>query len=381
MHGWTHIISDVAIFCAYIAIPIALACFVRRRTDVPFPRVFWLFVGFITFCGFAHLIEATIFWRPWYRLSAALKVGTAIVSWATVIAMFPVIPRALRFRSPAELEAEVTCRTQQLSDVNDLLRDKNDELEQFIYTVSHDLKSPLVTARGFLGALREDLGPIDNQDVHDSMQRIDRATQRMGQLLDDLLELSRIGRVRNDPEWIDMEVLIDEVRKELEPILKSRHRRVVLQGRLPKVYADAVRIRQVFDNLLSNAVSYGTTDDCPEVTVSGSADADGCEFRVTDHGPGIPIDQRDRVFFPFERLATDREGTGVGLAIVARILAVQRGAVRIEDTPGGGVTFVVSMPAPSPHEVKPMNFTDFQNLVTDICHYRGTLNHPSDNRT
>jgi len=94
-HGWTHIASDVAIFAAYAAIPAVLAYFVLRRKDVPFQNVFWLFVAFIFSCGFGHLLEATIFWHPWYRVAAVVKVITAVVSWATVLALIPILPRAL----------------------------------------------------------------------------------------------------------------------------------------------------------------------------------------------------------------------------------------------------------------------------------------------
>jgi PAS domain S-box-containing protein len=93
--GWTHIFSDLAIFGAYAAIPAVLAYFIVRRRDMPFPSIFWLFAAFIFACGFGHFVEATIFWHPWYRFAALVKVCTAIVSWTTVIALVPMIPRAL----------------------------------------------------------------------------------------------------------------------------------------------------------------------------------------------------------------------------------------------------------------------------------------------
>jgi len=94
-HGWLHILSDIAIFGAYAAIPMALAFFISRRKDIPFVPIFWLFALFIVSCGFTHLIEATIFWHPWYRLSGVVKAGTAVVSWMTVVALFRVLPSAL----------------------------------------------------------------------------------------------------------------------------------------------------------------------------------------------------------------------------------------------------------------------------------------------
>lgn len=114
--GWTHILSDLAIFGAYAAIPAVLAYFVLRRRDIPFPGIFWLFVAFILSCGFGHFAEATIFWHPWYRFTAAVKVFTAIISWATVIALIPIVPRALRLPGLAtvnrQLELEIAERKQ-----------------------------------------------------------------------------------------------------------------------------------------------------------------------------------------------------------------------------------------------------------------------------
>ena len=115
-HGWTHIIADIGIFAAYAAIPCVLTYFILRRRDIPFQRVFWLFSLFILSCGFGHLIEATIFWHPWYRFSALIKVSTAIVSWATVIVLIPLLPKALALPGLAainqRLQAEIDQREQ-----------------------------------------------------------------------------------------------------------------------------------------------------------------------------------------------------------------------------------------------------------------------------
>lgn len=104
-HGWLHILSDLAIFGAYAAIPAVLAYFVIRRKNTPFPPVFWLFVTFIFACGVGHLIEATIFWQPWYRLSGLVKLITAAVSWTTVIALTRVVPQALALPDLAKVNA------------------------------------------------------------------------------------------------------------------------------------------------------------------------------------------------------------------------------------------------------------------------------------
>lgn len=116
--GWTHIIADLATWGAYTAIPLVIAYFLSRRKDVPFPRILILFGAFIFACGATHLVEAAIFWTPVYRLSAAVKVATAIVSCATVIALIPTVPVALAFRSPKQLREEIAAQTRSLVEIN-----------------------------------------------------------------------------------------------------------------------------------------------------------------------------------------------------------------------------------------------------------------------
>ena len=136
-HGWTHIISDVAIFAAYLAIPIVLAFFLVRRRDVPFLPVFWLFAVFILSCGITHLIEATIFWNPWYRLSAVFKVITAVASLATVVALIPIMPRALTLPGLAAVNEKLTREVEKRREAEDKLQRHMHELE----ASNHDLEA------------------------------------------------------------------------------------------------------------------------------------------------------------------------------------------------------------------------------------------------
>jgi branched-subunit amino acid ABC-type transport system permease component len=142
LHGWTHVIADLAIFGAYLAIPLVLAFFVLRRRDLPFLPIFWLFAAFILSCGIGHLIEATIFWHPWYRLSALLKVCTALASWGTVIALVRVIPGALALPGMAalgaDLQKEVSARRRAeslLQEHADRLQQENSRLESFASSI------------------------------------------------------------------------------------------------------------------------------------------------------------------------------------------------------------------------------------------------------
>jgi PAS domain S-box-containing protein len=134
-HGWLHVLSDLGVWSAYVAIPCVLGFFVLRRRDIPFRAIFWLFGAFILACGTTHLMEAAIFWWPAYRLAGLIKLATALVSWATVLALVPVVPKMLAMRSPDELEREIAARVQ----AEDALQRANAALELRVQQRTADL--------------------------------------------------------------------------------------------------------------------------------------------------------------------------------------------------------------------------------------------------
>ncbi|GAA3995456.1 hypothetical protein GCM10022408_02420 [Hymenobacter fastidiosus] len=139
-HGWVYIIADLLVWAAYAAIPFLLVQFIRKRADVPFDRLFWLFALFIVACGSTHLLDAVMFYLPVYRLSALVKVFTAVASWGTVFALIRVLPRALSLRTPAQLEAVVQERTSELHTANQELRRAYDDLETKVTFRTLDLE-------------------------------------------------------------------------------------------------------------------------------------------------------------------------------------------------------------------------------------------------
>ena len=130
--GWLHILSDIAIFGAYAAIPVTLLYLVRKRRDVPFPPIFWLFALFIFSCGFGHLVEATIFWQPWYRLSGAVKLLTASVSWLTVFALVKVMPVALALPGLAKVNEQLENEIVERGHVEDALRHSEEQFRMLV---------------------------------------------------------------------------------------------------------------------------------------------------------------------------------------------------------------------------------------------------------
>ena len=163
-HGWLHVVSDIAIWGAYVTIPATLIFLVLRRRDVPFPRVFWLFGAFIVSCGTVHLVEATIFWWPAYRLSGAVKLFTAVVSWATVLALVPVIPQALRWPGLAAVNTQLMREIDERKRVEEELKSRTAEIEDF-NALAVGREERMIELKRQVNALAERLGERQPYDL------------------------------------------------------------------------------------------------------------------------------------------------------------------------------------------------------------------------
>jgi PAS domain S-box-containing protein len=244
---------------------------------------------------------------------------------------------------------------EEIKRINKELQRRNDEMQQFVYTISHDLKSPLVTCKGFMGLMKEDAQAGRWDVVLDSVGRIERAIQRMGDLIEDLLELSRIGVIRNEPEEVDVGQMVQAIADELADRLQQAGGSVRIQDDLPHVMADRVRLAEVFENLLSNAIKYGCRNGSGVIVVGGKQDSQEIQFFVRDDGPGIAKEFHRKVFGLFQRLESNQEGTGVGLAAVARIMETHGGRAWVESTPGHGATFWIAFPATCDAPTRPLD--------------------------
>ena len=225
------------------------------------------------------------------------------------------------------------------------LEAQNAELERFTYTVSHDLKSPLITIKGYIGLLFEDLLEMDANAVKSDLLRISRAADKMGDLLDDLLELSRIGRLANPPENVSLEGLAGEAVELLQGRLQGKRVRVDVSSDLPVVYGDRTRLLEVLQNLIDNAVKYMGDEPEPRIEIGSRQDEDETVCFVRDNGIGIDKRFHDKVFGLFDQLEPTTEGTGIGLALVKRIIEVHGGRIWIESEGAGcGSTFCFTIP-------------------------------------
>lgn len=223
------------------------------------------------------------------------------------------------------------------------LSDKNTELETFVYTVSHDLKTPIVTIEGFIGALKEDFGDRLSEDAKTYLNYMSDASQKMEDLINDLLELSRIGRVTEKKEDLLFAVIVEEALNILKPRLQEKGIEVQIQKDLPVVFGNKKRYVQVMENLLSNAVKYiGQDNQTPRIEVGTQKQNSQDVFFVRDNGIGIEERYFDKIFQVFQRLPAAKkhgEGTGIGLAIVKRIIELNGGKIWLKSEPGKGSTF------------------------------------------
>jgi len=234
-----------------------------------------------------------------------------------------------------------------ISKIEQLLQElqaKNDELQRFTYTVSHDLRAPLITVSGFVGYLEQDIRAGDWEKVAKDRIRITEGIAKMQNLLTELLELSRIGRLMNPSEEIPFEEIVRDALELVEGRLQARQVQVRVEAGLPSVWGDRTRLTEVVQNLVDNASKFMGEQTNPMIEIGARTDSGKSIFFVRDNGIGIEPEHFDRVFDLFNKLDAKSEGTGIGLALVKRIIEVHGGRIWVEsDGMGTGSTFYFTL--------------------------------------
>lgn len=268
-----------------------------------------------------------------------------------------------------ELEQRVADRTAELLESTRQLQRKNEENETFVYSVSHDLRSPLVNLEGFSqelravagelrrllaandvpSSIREEAQRLIDHDMGESLSYIEAAVARLGRIIDALLRLSRAGRVEYHPQWVDTNQLVRRIIDSLHSSITSKKASVAIAGVLPPAWGDSVALEQVFGNLIANAIKYLDPNRPGRIQVACEPGDDGQHvFRVRDNGLGIPPGYLPQLFQAFRRLHPEvAGGEGMGLAIVRRVVQRHGGRIWVESQPGQGTTFFVTFPGPT----------------------------------
>lgn len=255
----------------------------------------------------------------------------------------------VRVSTVRDMSEENRAREERERLIGELTR-QNDELEQFTYAVSHDLKSPLLTIASYAASLPEDLALGDTDEALRRIQRIDDAVERMQALLDGLLEFSRAGRSLQEKAPVQVADLIDQSLRMLDASVKRRGVEVHIGEDLPTVMGDAVRLRQVFQNLIENAIQFMGDREDPRIEIGVRPHERMPVITVCDNGKGIEPRMQERIFQIFVTGRPRGQGTGVGLALARRIAEQHGGSLWVEsEGKGKGATFCAALPAAGPH--------------------------------
>lgn len=236
------------------------------------------------------------------------------------------------------LEERVAQRTEQLEGTNK-------ELESFSYSISHDLRAPLRAISGFSQILSTRHRESLNEQGREYLDYIVEASFRMEQLINDLLEYSRLGRRSLNLRPVQLSEIIDNIYTDFESRLNEIGAKIYVSKELPDIYGEESLLRQIFSNLIENAINYRRKEVPLEIRIDSEKDDRGYVIKISDNGIGIPAEYYDKIFNVFQRLHNDDEypGTGIGLSTVRKALGMMNGTIRVESTVGEGSTFIINL--------------------------------------
>ena len=344
-HGWLHIISDTLIFGAYVSIPAALVFFTwRKYRELLSQKIVILFAIFILSCGIGHLIEASIFWNPWYRFSGVVKAITAIVSWITVFALIKHMPLALKMPGLAKANQELETSLTANQVAHEKLKQSNHDLDQFAYVASHDLKAPLRSINNLATWVVEDCEEILPDASKTHLRQLQDRVSRLDNLLEDLLTYSRSGSDQLEPEAVEIDLVVKDQFWEIAGVESGF--KLEIPEPLPTIQTWRIPCEQILRNLISNAIKHhGSTSGT--ITILSEPYPEGHTITVKDDGVGIPEEFHESIFGMFQTLNSRdvTEGSGMGLAIVTKLVQRIGGRIELDSSAGNGAEFTLHIPS------------------------------------
>jgi two-component system, chemotaxis family, sensor kinase Cph1 len=342
-HGWLYIISDLAIWLSYFMIPVIIIdYFVKKRKNIGFHKVYFLFAAFILLCGITHFMDAAMFWVPMYRLNALIRLITAVASLLTAYYLIRILPQAFLQKTSGELETEIQRRI----DAEQKLEEANKSLNNFAFMAAHDLQEPLRKISLYGGRLEDGMEATTDPALRGYAQKMVHSSRRLQQLTRDLLNL---GVLDQDVELqtVYPSMVVGAALEDLHLKILEKHATIEI-GNIPPVPGNEGYLRQLFFNLIGNALKF--CERPPFVSISGYR-SDGRVFiDINDNGIGMNEENIAAIFEPFQRLnlKTAYEGSGIGLAICKRIMEIHHGFIRVRSEKGVGSIFTLDFPASRP---------------------------------
>ncbi|WP_222914617.1 ATP-binding protein [Natrinema sp. SYSU A 869] len=311
------------------------------RTDIH-PRFYstiagWCLIGIVIMLAILGLYN----FQPGPGLSNSIR-SVLILTGFSSVAGYGVGTYAAQAKTRAHQLERQNCLLEQ---TQRQLEESNQRLEQFAHTVSHDLQEPLRMVTSYLELIERRYGDELDEEGEEFLDYAIGGSERMKEMIEGLLEYSRVDTQGEPFKPVDLDEVLVNVRKDLKLQIEETHT-TIETDELPHVEGDESQLRQLFQNLLANAIEY-TGDEPPRINVSAERDAEEWIISVRDNGIGIDPEDQDRVFEVFQRLHSQEEhsGTGIGLALCKRIVERHDGEIRIDSTPGEGTTFTFSLPA------------------------------------
>jgi signal transduction histidine kinase len=330
---WMNVVADILIAMAYFTIPFALLYIARRRRDLPFDWLVVCFGVFIVACGLTHVMNVWNVWHSHYWLEGIVKLLAAAASVPTAILLWRFLPGILMLPSQ-----------RQLRDANESLARANRELEAFTASVSHDLRSPLTTIAGQAGLLELSL-PDATDEQKRRLSRIQGSVRQMSELIEALLVLSRISRQTLHREIVDVTALAESIVQDMRQKDPARSVEVVIQPNMA-VHGDRRLVSDLFQNLIANAWKFTSKIGQARIEIGQSSGGSLATLYIRDNGAGFDMAYEQKLFKPFQRLhgSADFDGSGVGLATVARIVDRHGGRIWAEGKPNAGAVFYFTLP-------------------------------------
>ncbi len=353
---WTMVSANLLIALAYYSIPLALLTLVQRRQDLIHRRVFILFALFIFGCGTTHLVKLWTLWVPVYWLQGTVDALTAIISVVTAIVLWPLLPQILALPSPAQLQKANLALQQQIhiqQQTEAILQQRtreleaaNQELEAFTYSASHDLRSPLRAINNLATWISEDAADMLPAQSQEHLTKLRGRIKYLENVLNDLLAYARASRQYHAPERVDTHALVQETVTMLAPPPGF----VVHTEQLPTLETERVPLATILRNLIANAIKHHHQPAQGQVQVTAVEKDESVIFTVADNGPGIEPQYHERIFGLFQTLSSQMssEGTGMGLAIVKKLVESRGGQIAIESEVGKGTMFHLTWPKVRP---------------------------------
>lgn len=361
---WLHVISDSLIAASYFSIPFALVYLLKKRTDLAYKKVFWMFGVFIMACGVTHAMNIWTIWDPLYRLDGVIKAVTAAASLATAIFLWPLIPKVLMLPSPSQLaesnkrlESEIIERKAAeaaLKTTNKELLEAEKLKSRFVANVSHELRTPLTLIlapiESILSSRSKEATSLSEAQQR-SLRTVHNNAVRLLQMVNSLLDFSKLEdkKVEVHREPLDIVEQTKGMIEDFKPSFQAKSLRYELSFRPDAIYAEMDRYlyERILFNLLSNAVKF--TPPNGEISVDLNYIKEELILRVSDTGIGIAEENQKMLFQKFRQIdnATNRryEGTGLGLTLVKEFSELLGGGVHVESATGRGSTFEVRMHA------------------------------------